>query len=186
MAEQLVAWPRITTFQVRIPLNQSSRCNWDALKTVNKIPSIHHSGPRDCTRIVDTVIPLYTDTRYNNSVIMINWLAYSLRSRGISLIRNNIYKNKTRPFLHIILYNIKFISVTTSLGTNAVVVTRVHCTCCYLHYHLACGLKLSKYFSYFNRSLRRQSSWNGEASLLWKIRKLSSIYCLLFSLEWQR
>ena len=29
---------------------------------------------------------------------------------------------KTMPFLHIILYNSKFISVTTSVGTNAVVI----------------------------------------------------------------
>ena len=39
-----------------------------------------------------------------------------------------------RPFLHIILsplsilYNSKFIIMATFLGTNAVVVTRVHCT----------------------------------------------------------
>ena len=32
-----------------------------------------------------------------------------------------------------ILYNSKFILMATCLITNAVVVTRVHCNCCYLH-----------------------------------------------------
>ena len=40
------------------------------------------------------------------------------------LLRN---KNKTRPFLHIYLLTSKLILMVTSLGTNAVVVTRVHC-----------------------------------------------------------
>ena len=82
---------------------------------------------------------LDTTTKF---VIMTIWLSRNLRpiahwGNSNKYPKHMFYeiKNKTRPFLHInllIMYSVqqKFILMAMSLGTNAVVVTRVHCIRC--------------------------------------------------------
>ena len=45
-----------------------------------------------------------------------------------------------------ILYNSKFVLMATSLGTNAVVVTRVHCNRILRHVHQNCLVNCNTYF----------------------------------------